>query len=483
MLNDLSLYQLSEALKKKQFSSKELTKYYLNRINQFKDINAYISVNEELALQQAEIADQIIAKDEAQILTGIPFAHKDIFCTKNVPTTCGSKMLENFIAPYDATLVKNLAKSHPVMLGKTNMDEFAMGTTNETSFFGSVKNPWQYDYVPGGSSGGSAAAVSGDLAVFATGSDTGGSIRQPSAFCGLTGLKPTYGLISRYGMIAYASSLDQAGPMAKSIEDLAIVLKEMAGFDPNDSTSINTEIPDYFKALKEPTQPLTIGVPKEFFTDDVDENIKIKVREALSVFEKNGSKIVEVDLSLMPLWVPCYCVIAYAEASSNLARYDGVRYGYRTQDSNNFTDLVIKSRNEAFGMEVKRRILTGTYVLSSGYYDDYYLRAQKIRRMILNELLNILNEVDVIIGPTTPMLPYKLGEKAMSSAKRSLGDTFTVAANLAGLPALSIPVGFANGLPIGMQIIGNQLSEARLLNIAHFYQQNTNWHKEKPQME
>lgn len=483
MLNSNSLSEISNALRNKQFSATELTAYYLKRINRFKEINGYITVNEEYAIEQAKLADEFIANGQAGALTGIPFAHKDIFCTRSIPTTCGSKMLENFIAPYDATLVKNLAKTRPIMLGKANMDEFAMGTTNETSYFGSVKNPWNLSYVPGGSSGGSAAIVAGDLAVFSTGSDTGGSIRQPSAFCALSGIKPTYGLISRYGMIAYASSLDQAGPMAKNVEDLAIILKEMAGFDPNDSTSINANIPDYSQALKEPLSPVKIGVPKVFFNQDVDDNIKNAIHEALTIFEKNGCKIIEVDINLLPLWVPCYCVIAYAEASSNLARFDGVRFGHRAANVDNFMQMITKSRDEAFGMEVKRRILTGTYVLSSGYYDDYYLRAQKIRRMIQDELLGILKEVDVLIGPTTPMLPYKLGQKSISSAERSFGDTFTVAANLAGLPALSIPAGFANDLPIGMQIMGTQLSEEKLLRIAHFYQQNTNWHKEKPKME
>lgn len=483
MLHELSLHELSHALHHKKISSTELTQYFLKRINDFSHFNSFISIDEENALRDAKKADDILKKGEASLLTGIPLAHKDIFCTKNLPTTCASKMLHDYISPYNATIVEYLAKSSPVLIGKTNMDEFAMGSTNETSYFGPVKNPWNLNHVPGGSSGGSAAAVAAGLIPFATGSDTGGSIRQPSAFCALSGLKPTYGLVSRFGMIAYASSLDQAGPMAHSAQDLAIILQSMAGFDPKDSTSINKPLPDYVKGLDDNTFPLKIGVPKAFFKDDVDESIKNTIDSALKVFENKNAQIVEVELDLLPLWVPCYFVIAYAEASSNLAKFDGIRFGHRSSSATNIEELVTFSRDEAFGLEVKRRILAGTYVLSSGYFDDYYLRAQKIRRMIQNELNNILNKVDVLIGPTTPMLPYKAGEKSLNPTKKSLGDTFTVCANLAGLPALSIPAGFHNGLPIGMQIIGSPLSEKRLLNIAHFYQQETNWHKETPNME
>lgn len=483
MLHELSLHELSNALQQKKISSTELTQYFLKRINNFAHLNAFITVDEERALNDAKRADLLIQQGNIKPLTGIPIAHKDIFCTKDLLTTCGSKMLQDYISPYNATIVEKINNEGAVLIGKTNMDEFAMGSTNETSYFGAVKNPWNFEHVPGGSSGGSAAAVAAHLTPFATGSDTGGSIRQPSAFCALSGLKPTYGLVSRFGMIAYASSLDQAGPMTRSVEDLAISLQAMAGFDPKDSTSINKPLPNYLKSLNQKNAPLKIGVPKAFFNDFVDDSIKNAIEQSLKILENMNAQIVEVELKLLPLWVPCYFVIAYAEASSNLARFDGVEFGHRSKNAKNLNELVTMSRDEAFGLEVKRRILAGTYVLSSGYFDDYYLHAQKIRRMIQDELKTVLNEVDVLIGPTTPILPYKLGEKKFNPTQKSLGDTFTVCANLAGLPALSIPAGFNNGLPIGMQIIGAPLSEEKLLNIGHFYQQNTNWHKEIPPME
>lgn len=475
-----TLRELSLALQQKTISSMELTEQYLQRIQNHQHLNAFIHVNEEQARHEAAKADQLLSQSHGNPLTGIPMAHKDIFCTQAMPTTCGSKMLEHYQSPYEATIVKRLGLQGSVLLGKTNMDEFAMGSANENSYFGAVKNPWDESHVPGGSSGGSAAAVAAGLAAFATGSDTGGSIRQPAAFCGISGLKPTYGLVSRYGMVAFASSLDQAGPMARSAEDLAIILQAMAGFDEHDSTSIEQPLPDYSAALNTHFTPLRIGLPSGFFQSNVDKAIQQAVKKAILFMEKEGAEIIEIDLSLQALWVPCYYIIACAEASSNLSRYDGIRFGYRAEHAENIEELITRSRDEGFGSEVKRRILTGTYTLSSGYFDDYYVQAQKVRRMIQNELLQAFSKVDVIAGPTTPTTAFKIGEKISDPTHRYLADMFTVAANLAGLPALSIPVGFKERLPIGMQLMGAHFSEARLLQIAHFYQQHTNWHQASP---
>lgn len=475
-----SLSKTIQALRKQEISSFELTTHYLKQINQHQSLNAFININEEQALQDAQKADTLIRAGKAKSLTGIPIAHKDIFCTHVMPTTCGSKMLEHFKAPYQATVVNKLQDEGTIILGKTNMDEFAMGSGNENSFFGAVLNPWDKTRVPGGSSGGSAAAVAAGLAAFATGSDTGGSIRQPAAFCGISGIKPTYGLVSRFGMVAYASSLDQGGPLAQSAHDLAIILQAMAGFDPKDSTSVNKPVPDYTQTLDVSVKGLRIGLPGCFFRQGVDAGIQKAIQDAVKCLEQAGARIIELDLPLQPLWVPCYYVIACAEASSNLSRYDGLRFGYQGSKTANIRELITSSRTEGFGAEVKRRILTGTYVLSSGYFDAYYVQALKIRRLIQKELQDHFENVDVIIGPTTPASAFKIGEKSSDPVQAYLADVFTVAANLAGLPALSIPAGFDGHLPVGMQLIGNHFSEARLLNVAHQYQQMTNWHQAKP---
>lgn len=481
-MHTLSLHALSQSLQKGTFSSTELTKHYLNRIEQAKSLNAFIHIDAEQALLAASHADQLIQAGKNKPLTGIPLAHKDIFCTTTMPTTCASKMLADYVSPYHATIVQRLQDEGTVLIGKTNMDEFAMGSSNENSYFGPVKNPWNLDCVPGGSSGGSAAAVSADLVPFATGSDTGGSVRQPAAFCGISGLKPTYGLISRYGMIAYASSLDQAGPMAHSAEDLALILQAMAGFDPKDSTSVDQKIPDYFSCLNKPLSSLRIGLPTCFFHESINLDIQKAIHAAIDVFKKAGAQIIELDLKLQSYWVPCYYVIASAEASSNLSRYDGIRFGYRADHPENLHDLITRSRSEGFGVEVKRRILTGTHVLSSGYYDDYYVQAQKVRRLIQNEFQQALSTVDIILGPTTPTTAFKINEPLTDPTQRYLADIFTVAANLAGLPALSIPVGFSQGCPIGMQLIAAHFHEAQLLNAAHGFQQATDWHLARPSM-
>ena len=482
-MNNLSLLELNNRLKNKDISSTELTKHYLDRIEKHQhNINAFVSINRDNALKQAEIADKNISQNNHQNLMGIPLAHKDIFCTKELTTTCASKMLEHFQAPYDATIVQQLASTQTVLLGKTNMDEFAMGSANENSYYGSVKNPWNLEKVPGGSSGGSAAAVAARLTPFATGTDTGGSIRQPAAFCGISGIKPTYGRVSRYGMVAFASSLDQAGPMARSVEDLSLILQSMAGFDPKDSTSSNTKVPSYLSAINQPIDNLKIGISQHFFQKNQDEDILNAVKKAISFYEQEGAEILEIDLSLQPYWVPCYYVIACAEASSNLQRYDGIRYGHRSQDAENLIELIKQSRSEGFGDEVKRRIMTGTYVLSAGYFDAYYRHAQKVRRLIQTELLGALKKVDVIIGPTTPSCAFSLDEPINNPTERYLADTFTVAANLAGLPALSIPVGYnREKLPIGMQLMGDFFDESKLLQIGHMYQQATTWHQERPE--
>lgn len=471
-----SLRETVLALQQRQLSSVELVRHYLKAIEDNKALNAFITVDEEYALKAAAVADEALKARQFGLLTGIPVAHKDIFCTRHLRTTCGSKMLEHYRSPYNATVVNRLQQQGTVLIGKTNMDEFAMGSANENSYFGAVKNPWDLNRVPGGSSGGSAAAVAAGLVPLATGSDTGGSIRQPAAFCGISGLKPTYGLVSRFGMVAYASSLDQGGPMAQSADDLALMLQAMAGFDEKDSTSVQQVLPDYSANLNRPIKGLRIGLPRCFFKENVDLSIRETIHAAVQVLCSHGAEVIEMDLSHQPLWVPCYYVIACAEASSNLSRYDGIRFGYRSPKNNSLKELITASRTEGFGAEVKRRILTGTYVLSSGYFDDYYLQALKIRRLIKDELLSALNTVDVIIGPTTPTTAFKLDEKVSDPVQNYLADVFTVAVNLAGLPAISIPAGFSQGLPVGMQIIGKHFAEAALLNVAHQFQQMTNWH-------
>ena len=480
-----SVSALSQALAAKEISSVELTQLYLDRIKNLNPaINAYITVDTEKSLAQARSADDMRAAGNAKPLTGIPLAQKDIFCSKGWLTTCGSKILGNFVSPYDATVIDRFNAAGAVILGKTNMDEFAMGSSNETSYFGPVKNPWDMTRVPGGSSGGSAAAVAALLAPAATGTDTGGSIRQPAAMCNLTGLKPTYGVVSRYGMIAYASSLDQGGPMARSAEDCAILLNAMAGFDERDSTSLDRPPEDYARDLDKPLAGLKIGLPKEFFgaseRSGCSPEVMQLVESAIAEYRKLGAETVEVSLPNMKLSVASYYVIAPAEASSNLSRFDGVRYGYRAAEYDDLDDMYAKSRTQGFGPEVKRRILIGTYVLSHGYYDAYYLQAQRIRRLIANDFVEAFKQCDVIMGPTSPSTAFKLGEKASDPVQMYLSDIYTIAVNLAGLPGMSIPCGFADGLPSGLQLIGNYFSEARLLNVAHRYQQATDWHAQLP---
>jgi aspartyl-tRNA(Asn)/glutamyl-tRNA(Gln) amidotransferase subunit A len=477
-----SLKQLSQALAAKQISSVELTQLFLDRINRLNPaLNAFVTVDAEKSLNSAKAADARIAAGTAGLLTGIPIAQKDIFCAEGWRTTCGSKMLSNFVSPYDATVIRKMeAEAGLVSLGKTNMDEFAMGSSNETSFFGPVKNPWDQARVPGGSSGGSAAAVAARLAPAATGTDTGGSIRQPAALCNLTGLKPTYGVVSRYGMIAFASSLDQAGPMAASAEDCALLLTIMAGFDEHDSTSLDRPQEDYARDLENPLAGLRIGLPKEFFGEGCDAEVMAAVRAAIAEYEKLGATTVEVSLPNSHLSVPAYYVIAPAEASSNLSRFDGVRYGYRAPEYGSLDDMYMKSRAQGFGAEVKRRILIGAYVLSHGYYDAYYLQAQRIRRLIANDFVEAFKDCDVIMGPTSPTTAFKLGEKAADPVQMYLSDIYTIAVNLAGLPGMSVPCGMVGGLPVGLQLIGNYFTEAQLLNVAHRFQQATDWHQRRP---
>lgn len=480
-------------LASKEISSVELTQTFLNRIAQYNPaINAYIALDSDKTLAQASAADVRIANGTAEPLTGIPFAQKDIFCAKGWQTTCGSKMLADFIAPYDAHVITQFDNAGAVNLGKTNMDEFAMGSSNETSYFGGVKNPWDFDRVPGGSSGGSAAAVAARLCAAATGTDTGGSIRQPASLCGFTGLKPTYGLVSRYGMIAFASSLDQAGPMAKSAEDCALMMNVMTGFDERDSTSLNLPKEDYTRGLnnmqgEQPLKGLRIGLPKEYFADGLDANVAKVVQEAIAEYRKLGAETVDISLPNSQLSIPVYYVLAPAEASSNLSRYDGVRYGHRAAEYDDLMDMYMKSRAEGFGAEVKRRILIGTYVLSAGYYDAYYLKAQQIRRLIADDFTQAFKQCDVIMGPTAPSTAFKAGEKADDPVAMYLQDVYTIATNLAGLPGMSIPAGFspsADGkfLPVGLQLMGNYFDEARMLDVAHAYQQATDWHTRTPDL-
>lgn len=480
-MHNHTIAELVSGLKTKKFSSEEITNAYLKRIEQLNPkLNSFITVTPEQALAEARAADARLANGTADLLTGVPIAQKDIFCTLGVKTSCASKILDNFIAPYDATVITRFKDAGTVMLGKTNMDEFAMGSSNENSFYGPVKNPWDLTRVPGGSSGGSAAAVAARLAPAATGTDTGGSIRQPAALCNLTGIKPTYGRVSRYGMIAFASSLDQGGPMALTAEDAAMLLNVMAGFDPKDSTSIDTPAPDYTATLNNSIEGLKIGLPKEFFADGLDPKIADIIETAVKEYEKIGAKIQTISLPNVNLSVPAYYVVAPAECSSNLERFDGIRYGYRCENPKDLEDLYKRSRGEGFGAEVKRRILIGTYALSAGYYDAYYLKAQQIRGLIAKDFENAFKEVDVILSPTTPSPAFKLGEKTDDPVSMYLSDIYTIAVNLAGLPGMSLPAGFVDNLPIGMQLIGKHFAEGRLLNVAHRYQQATDWHKRIP---
>ncbi|MHB1813724.1 MAG: Asp-tRNA(Asn)/Glu-tRNA(Gln) amidotransferase subunit GatA [Steroidobacteraceae bacterium] len=474
--------QLAADLRARKVSSVELVRACLPRIEASQSsLNAFVTVTAEQALAQAQAADRELAAGRGGPLAGVPIGHKDLFCTAGVRTTCGSRMLENFVAPYDATVVARLQAAGAVMLGKLNMDEFAMGSSNETSYFGPVRNPWNTDLVPGGSSGGCAAAVAARLVPAATATDTGGSIRQPAAFCGVTGIKPTYGRVSRYGMIAFASSLDQGGVIAQTAEDCARVLRSMAGFDPRDSTSVDIPVPDYLAGLDAPLAGVRIGLLKEFFDTGLEADYERRVREALAVFERLGARLCELSLPNIPRSVPAYYVVAPAECSSNLARYDGVRFGHRCRNPRDLTDLYKRSRSEGFGAEVKRRIMTGTYVLSAGYYDAYYLKAQRVRRLITADFERAFAEVDLLMGPTTPTTAFALGAKSADPITMYLNDIYTISANLAGLPAMSVPCGFAGGLPVGLQIIGPHFAEQRLLQAAHRFQLETDWHTRVPE--
>jgi aspartyl-tRNA(Asn)/glutamyl-tRNA(Gln) amidotransferase subunit A len=482
-LHELTLKEQLEGLKNLNFSSVELTDHYLKRIKAIDpDINSYITITEELAFLQAKEADTRYNNNNPLDLDGIPLAHKDIFCTENILTTCGSKMLSDFIAPYSSTVVSKFIEKGTVMLGKTNMDEFAMGSSNETSYFGPVKNPWNKEYVPGGSSGGSAACVAARLAPAATATDTGGSIRQPAALCGLTGIKPTYGRVSRYGMIAFASSLDQGGVLTRSAEDAAILMNTMSGYDPKDSTSLNVDVPDFTQEIDKPISGIKIGLPIEFFDQEMPDFVRKATNEAIDVFKELGAEIKEISFPNIDLSLPVYYVLAPAECSANLSRYDGVRYGYRCEAPKDIEDLYMRTREEGFGSEVKRRILIGTYALSAGFYDAYYLKAQKCRRLIANDFQEAFNSVDVILSPTTPGTSFKAGEKTNDPIEMYLQDIFTIPANLAGLPGISFPCGSHKDLPLGLQLVGNSLQEGKLLMAAHHFQKTTNWHKKMPKV-
>ncbi|MEC8082619.1 MAG: Asp-tRNA(Asn)/Glu-tRNA(Gln) amidotransferase subunit GatA [Pseudomonadota bacterium] len=480
---DQSIASLAKKLRAKEISSVELTQDYLARIKQLDgQLNSYITVTDEIALAQAEAADKLIASGSTSPLAGIPIAHKDLFCTDGILTTCASKMLHNFVPPYESTVTGRMLASGAVTLGKTNMDEFAMGSSNENSHYGAVKNPWNLDKVPGGSSGGSAAAVAAGLCVAATGTDTGGSIRQPASFCGISGLKPTYGRVSRFGMIAYASSLDQAGPMARSAEDCAHILQSIAGFDANDSTCSEVATEDYTANLEAPLEGLTIGLPKEYFGDGLNNDVATVIQDTVKEFEKLGAKVKEISLPNLNLSIPSYYVIAPSEASSNLSRFDGVRYGYRCEEPKDLMDMYKRSRGEGFGKEVQKRIMVGTYALSEGYYDAYYLKAQRIRRLIKEDFVKAFDEVDVIMGPVAPTTAFGIGAKTDDPIAMYLEDIYTLSINLAGIPAMSIPAGFADGMPVGLQIMGNYFAEAKLLNVAHKFQQATDWHTKNPSL-
>ncbi|MBN2647477.1 MAG: Asp-tRNA(Asn)/Glu-tRNA(Gln) amidotransferase subunit GatA [Thiotrichales bacterium] len=481
MLHTLSVKQMSEKLHAGEISSVELTQHYLDRITQFDpELNAYVTVTPELALQMARDADERLKNGTAGLLTGIPIAHKDIFCTDGVKTTCSSKMLDNFIAPYDAHVVTLLKKAGMPILGKTNMDEFAMGSSSESSYYGPTKNPWDLNAVPGGSSGGAAAVIAANLAPMATGTDTGGSIRQPASFCGITGIKPTYGTVSRFGIIAYASSFDQAGPMTRSAEASAWLLNAMSEFDQRDSTCLEMERPDFASELDNSLEGLKVGVPSEYFGEGLEPEVEKIVKDAIAEIEKLGATIVPVSLPNKDLAVPAYYVLAPAEASSNLSRYDGVRFGYRCENPKDLEDLYRRSRAEGFGAEVKRRIMVGAYALSAGYYDAYYLKAQRLRRMVRDDFTQAFEQCDVIMGPVAPTPAFNIGEKTDDPTSMYLADLYTIPVNLGGFPGMSVPAGFANGRPVGLHIVGPYFSEAKLLNIAHQFQQVTDWHKQTP---
>jgi aspartyl-tRNA(Asn)/glutamyl-tRNA(Gln) amidotransferase subunit A len=474
--------QLSASLRQRKFSATELTQSLLARVERAQpELNAFISIEAESALAAAAAADRRLAAGDAPALTGIPIAHKDLFCTEGVRTTCGSRMLANFVSPYDATVVARLRAAGSVLVGKTNMDEFAMGSSNETSHFGPVRNPWDLSCVPGGSSGGSAAAVAARLLPATTGTDTGGSIRQPAALCGVTGLKPTYGRVSRFGMVAFASSLDQAGVLARSAEDCALLLGVMAGFDTRDSTSVDAPVPDYRASLDRPLRGLRVGLLQEFFDKGLDPKVEACIRAGLEVLRGQGAQLKEVSLPSLPHSVPTYYVVAPAECSSNLARFDGVRFGHRCENPRDLTDMYERSRGEGFGAEVKRRIMTGTYVLSAGYYDAYYLKAQRVRALIAEDFKRAFTEVDVLVSPTTPTPAFAIGAKMNDPVTMYLNDIYTIGANLAGLPGISVPCGFVGALPVGMQIIGGHFTEERILNVAHRFQLETDWHKRAPE--
>ena len=476
-----SVKKIITAIKNKDISATELTREYIARIKKNDDaLNCFITLTEDTAVDTARKIDDEISKNKFRPLSGLPIAQKDIFCTKNIKTTCGSKMLDNFVSPYDATVIKKLNEAGTIMLGKTNMDEFAMGSSNETSFYGPVKNPWNNDYVPGGSSGGSASAVAARIAPCSTGTDTGGSIRQPASLCGICGLKPTYGRVSRFGMIAFASSLDQAGVFTTDALDAAILLKEISGYDEKDSTSSKVEVPDYHDyCLTDNDSSFTIGIPEEF-TQNLNEDVKKIFYDSIKVFENMGCKIKSISLKYSSLGVSAYQVVAPAECSSNLSRFDGVRYGHRSKNSSNLEELYRESRSEGFGKEVKRRILVGTYALSAGYYDAYYLKAQKVRKLIAQDFKNAFEEVDLVMGPTTPDKAFKIGEKMNDPIAMYLSDVYTVSTNLAGLPAMSLPMGFKDGLPLGLQIIGNHFDEKNILKISYLFQRETDWHTKEP---
>lgn len=478
---DKTLAEQSQALERGEISSVELTQSYLERIKKYDGaINSFITVTGEQALATAKAADERRAAGDATALIGIPIAHKDLFCTDGVKTSCGSKMLDNFEAPYDATVVERFKQHGAVMLGKTNMDEFAMGSTNENSFYGAVKNPWDLQAIPGGSSGGSAAAVAARLCAGATGTDTGGSVRQPASHCGITGLKPTYGRVSRWGMVAYASSLDQAGPMTQTAEDAALMLNVMAGFDAKDSTCMDHAVPDYTATLNDSLEGMTIGLPEEYFAEGLDAQVEQQIRNAIAEYEKLGAKVKTISLPNAKLCIPAYYVIAPAEASSNLSRFDGARFGHRCDNPKDLMDMYVRSRSEGFGDEVQRRIIVGTYALSAGYYDAYYKKAQQIRRLIRDDFMTAFNDVDVIMAPNAPTSAPNLGSLNSDPVAMYLSDIYTLSLNLAGLPGLSIPAGFANERPVGLQIIGKHFDEARLLNAGHRFQQATDWHTKAP---
>ncbi len=481
-MHNLSIREMSKKLHAGEITSVQLTQYYLDRIAKYDgEINAYVTVTPELAIEMAKEADERFKEGTADLLTGIPVAHKDIFCTDGVKTSCSSKMLDNFIAPYDAHVVAKLKQVGMPILGKTNMDEFAMGSSSESSYYGPTKNPWDLNAVPGGSSSGAAAVIAAGLAPMATGTDTGGSIRQPASFCGITGIKPTYGSVSRFGIVAYASSFDQAGPMTRSAEDAAWMLNAMAGFDERDSTSLQDERPDYAAELDKPLTGLKVGVPAEYFGEGLDPEVQVVIVSAIEEIEKLGAETVEVHLPNKDLAVPSYYVLAPAEASSNLSRFDGVRFGHRCENPKDLQDMYKRSRSEGFGAEVKRRIMVGAYALSAGFYDAYYLKAQKLRRMVRDDFTNAFEQCDVIMGPVAPSTAFNIGEKSDDQVSMYLSDLYTIPVNLAGLPGLSVPAGFVAGRPVGLHIVGPYFSEAKLLNIGHQYQQVTDWHKQMPE--